>query len=78
MEFDVKAIPLTRIVLGDTGVAKSLCDTCLNPDCTNPIRTKQVSVMGVPIKMRLYCTVETSLMVVECKDGYTPPIGPQQ
>lgn len=78
MEYEVKTIPVTKVVTNDEGVVQSLCDNCLNPDCSNPIRSRTISVFGVPRKMRLYCVQNLSLMVVECKEGYTPPVKIQE
>jgi len=51
------------------GIRMPLCNDCLAPDCSNPIRERTVSVMGVPQKMRLYVVNNVVKQVIAC-NGY--------
>ena len=46
-----------------------LCNGCQAPDCTNPIRERVVSVVGIPTKMRLFVVGNVVRQVVSCT-GY--------
>lgn len=66
MNYPCKTHPLT--VLADSR-AKTLCDTCKSRDCENPIEKRDVSIIGVNKRMRVYVTKTSIGIVVQC-DGF--------
>jgi len=69
MEYQCKMISSTRLNVSPAGFIFPLCNSCKTRDCTNPIETKKVSVLGVVRKLRLYSRGLEPKMVVEC-EGY--------
>ncbi len=70
MQYEVQTIPFEKIPLSSDGALEPLCNTCTNPDCSNPIKERVVSIVGKQVKYRLYVISSITLMVVGCKDGY--------
>ena len=70
MEYDVSLVPIDRIITSPEGVLMPLCNDCVRGDCSNPIREKTVSVVGKPIKMRLWVVNNIFRVVVSCPNGY--------
>lgn len=52
------------------GAIEPICDTCLTLDCTNPIQMRNISVLGLDKKVRLYVAGSEPFVVIKC-DGYT-------
>ena len=52
------------------GILESKCDSCKRLDCTNPIVFKNVSVLGMNKKMKLYQSASKISLVVQC-NGFT-------
>lgn len=88
MEYEIQLTHIGKAPIGPQGVVEPLCDSCLAPDCSNPIREKIVSVMGIPKKMRLHVIGNVFRQVIECRgyvgDKHVPmadipqgPISPQ-
>ncbi len=50
------------------GVVDPLCETCRSQDCTNPIQEREVSIMGVMKKIKLFMGGDPTL-VIKC-EGY--------
>lgn len=69
MEYDMVLVPISKALMGSSGLSKPLCNDCRTPDCTNPIRERSVSVRGLVIKMRLWVSNNVVRQVVSCK-GY--------
>lgn len=70
MEYEVKLAPLDKAATTPQGFFEPLCNSCTAPDCTNPIRERVVSVVGIPQKYRMYIVSETIVrQVIGCK-GY--------
>ena len=69
MDYECQAMPFGKLVMDGDGVKHPLCNDCVAPDCTNPIRDHIVSVLGAPTKMRLWTVQSTVRQVVMCK-GY--------
>lgn len=70
MEYEVKLAPLDKSVATPQGLFEPLCNGCSAPDCTNPIRVRTVSVVGILKKHRVYIVNEAVVrQVVACK-GY--------
>jgi len=70
MQYSVETISVDKAPLTASGVLEPLCNSCINPDCSNPIKEKTISIVGKQVKYRLYIIGNVSLMVVGCKDGY--------
>lgn len=66
MNYECKMVPVDKAVLSPRGFVRPRCDTCANPDCSNPIKETTLSIMGVPTKMRLYHQGNYYRLVVEC------------
>jgi len=69
MDYECHIVPADKLLLNPIGTQEPLCNDCRSPDCTNPIREKLVSVMGINKKMRLWTVNNQIRMVVACK-GY--------
>ena len=69
MEYQCKLVSVTQLHVSPVGFVSSLCDTCSTQDCSNPIESKRVSVLGVVKMMRLYNRGFEPRMVVDC-EGY--------
>ncbi len=69
MEYEVSLAHVSKTILGPEGYMEPLCNSCLAPDCTNPIRERVVSIMGIPKKIRLHVVNNMVRQVIECK-GY--------
>lgn len=70
MEYDIKTIPLNRLPVTMRGLEFPLCSSCVNPDCSHPIREREVSILGCTQKLRLYVSGTSVFQVVACS-GYT-------
>lgn len=74
MEYDCQTISFDKTIVTANGVAECLCNDCRTPDCSNPIRKRTVSQMGIQVTQRLWVVGNSVRQVVACK-GY---IGGQQ
>ena len=72
MEYRINTVNISKAILNDKGIMEPLCDDCVTPDCSNPIRETVISVLGVPQKMRLFVVNNVYNQVVEC-EGYAGP-----
>jgi hypothetical protein len=76
MDYEVVLLHVNKSIIGPGGVVEPLCNSCLTPDCTNPIREQSISIMGVVKKVRLHVVGNIFRQVVECKgyvgDKYLP------
>jgi len=70
MEYECKIVPFDKTVVTAQGIAQPLCNDCITPDCSNPIREQTVAQMGSMTKMRLWVVNNVVRQVVACK-GYT-------
>jgi hypothetical protein len=68
-DYECKTVPLNKLLLQTDGVVESLCNDCVAHDCTNPIREKTISVMGIPKKMRVWSVRDVVSQVIDCR-GY--------
>lgn len=69
MEYECHIVPLDKLMMNASGVQDALCTSCQAPDCTNPIREKSISIMGVTKKVRLWVAYNQTRQVVACR-GY--------
>lgn len=69
MNYDCTLASADKLLLDPRGVKNPLCNDCMAPDCSNPIREKTVYVFGQPRTMRLYVVMNVVKQVVACK-GY--------
>jgi hypothetical protein len=74
VEYECQLMPIDKAVLDAKGFHRPLCDTCANPDCSNPIRVTTISIMGIPTKMRVWTLHRLARIVIECK-GYVSDKG---
>lgn len=74
MEYRCNVKPVQKIVQDDgTGASLSLCSSCKNNECRNPIENVSVSVFGLTIKGKFYKTNQSYYGVISC-DGYQKDI----
>jgi len=69
MEYRCHLIPMDQFVMTGSGIKDPLCNDCRAPDCSNPIRDRLISIMGVNKKMRVWIAHNQARQVVEC-EGY--------
>lgn len=69
MDYDCTLASIDRLSVDTVGIRYPLCHDCKTPDCSNPIREKTVSILGVPRKVRLYVVNNIAKQVVACR-GY--------
>lgn len=69
MEFECITTPVLRPVLNSKGVTEPLCNTCAQSDCSNPIKSKQISVFGKIEKWNVLVSGNQAYQVVTCT-GY--------
>ena len=69
MEYPCQFVPIDKLLLNAEGRIEPLCDTCVAPDCTNPIKEYAVYIQGIQKKCRLWVTGNAVRQVVRC-DGY--------
>lgn len=69
MDYECQVVPCDKTIVDGEGIKEPLCNDCLAPDCTNPIRDKTMYIMGIPKRMRLWETNNIVRQVVMCK-GY--------
>ena len=69
MDYDCHLIPTDKLLTNPVGIQEPLCNDCVCPDCTNPIREHTVSVVGINKTMRLWTVGSQMRIVVACK-GY--------
>jgi len=69
MEYRCKMINISRLNVGHQGFISSICDSCKTKDCTNPIESMNISLIGVVKKARVYNRGGEPKIVVEC-EGY--------
>lgn len=72
MEFKCKIVPFDKFLIGPNGVVPPLCNSCLQTECTNPIRSKTVSFLGVNSQWRLWVLNNSCHQVIDCA-GYVDP-----
>jgi hypothetical protein len=66
MEYKCKLISLNSLIVGTEGVCSSLCDSCSNDTCSNPIEKRKISVLGILKEMKVYSRRYDSLFVIDC------------
>lgn len=72
MEYQIKLLPVHHQIIGPSGVIGPMCDSCVTPDCSHPVREQLVSIGGQMRKSRLYILNNIVRQVVECA-GYMSP-----
>lgn len=71
MEYKCKTIEMSRMIVTTKGFFSPLCERCQSQDCTNPIETTEVSILGVVKKIRVYNRGNSPRFVVQC-EGFLP------
>lgn len=71
MEYKCKTIEMSRMIVTTRGFFSPLCEQCQSQDCTNPIETTEVSILGVVKKIRVYNRGNSPRFVVQC-EGFLP------
>ena len=69
MDYQCKMINMQQLNVTPGGFIVPLCDSCKTRDCTNPIESMRVSILGVVKKFRMYNRGVEPRIVVEC-EGY--------
>ena len=70
MEYKCNIILLTQLMsIKGAKISDGLCNKCCTKDCTNPIETKVVSILGVNKKGRFYIRGNEPSIVINC-DGF--------
>lgn len=69
MEYECISLSAEKLLIDPAGNRPPLCNDCLAPDCTNPIKEVSVSVFGIIQKYRLWVDRNIVRQVVSCK-GY--------
>ncbi len=73
MEYKCKTLNINQLNVGPQGFIMPLCEDCCTRDCTNPIESISISIMGVTRKVKVYNRGNTPQFVVEC-EGYIPNV----
>lgn len=66
MEFNCQTVPVERLLVDHNGVKQPLCNSCLQTECSNPIKTQTISIMGVPQKWRVWALNNAVRQVIQC------------
>ena len=69
MDYECQSVPFDKTLVSTDGVVGPLCNKCLAPDCTNPIKDFYVSIYGIQTKIRLWSINNVVRQVISC-DGY--------
>ena len=69
MEYQCKMISITSLNVTPVGFVMPLCDSCKTKDCSNPIESMRISILGIVKRCRLYNRGTEPKMVVDC-EGY--------
>jgi hypothetical protein len=72
MEYDVQTITIDNLPLSHKGALEPLCNTCVQESCTNPVRSRTISVFGEVREWRLLGTYGQHHMVISCA-GFVSP-----
>jgi len=69
MDYPCVKLVLAKQMLGPNGIIEPLCNSCTQIDCTNPIRKKTVSILGVNKEWHLFMEGTKAYQIVGC-EGY--------
>lgn len=69
MEYQCKMISAITLNVSPIGFVFPICDSCTSKDCTNPIESMKVSILGIVRKIRMYNRGIEPRIVVDC-EGY--------
>lgn len=64
--FECKLVPVDKLMVEPKGIKEPLCNSCVQPDCDNPIRKHSISLMGKPLSWRLWVVNNQVRQVVSC------------
>jgi len=70
MDYNCRAMSLSRTLVTGFGILEPLCNLCKCTDCSNPVEFQKVSMMGVEKKWRLIVRGGEPCIVVDC-EGFT-------
>jgi len=70
MEYEVQLVPVNKAILTHKGVLEPLCNNCLSPDCSNPIKNMVVSIVGIPTTYKLWVEKNGMVRQVSSCKGY--------
>lgn len=70
MKYKCQLVSMAQMLIGPDGLVMPLCNSCGTCDCSNPIENRQVSIMGLPKKCKIYSKGSSEYMVVSCV-GYS-------
>ena len=65
-KYECKTVSLSKLIITPKGELKPLCNSCVSPDCENPIEEKSISVFGLIEKYKVYVGGIDDRIVVQC------------
>ena len=71
MEYKCQTVKLDRMIVTPQGFINSICESCKTSDCSNPIETRKISIIGVTKEVKIYSRGNEPRFVVQC-EGYMP------
>jgi hypothetical protein len=71
MEYPCKLVPVLKVLSTPKGLFEPLCNSCKTKDCTNPVEEREISILGVNKKFRMYMRGDDPCFVIQCNEGYT-------
>ena len=69
MEFECRTQSINRPILNDKGAMEPLCNTCVQAECSNPIKKKSISIFGKIVKWNVFVSGNQAYQVINCS-GY--------
>jgi|19_taG_2_1085344.scaffolds.fasta_scaffold100585_2 hypothetical protein len=67
MKYNCRRITINKLLTDYEGISEPLCQHCTNIECENPIQIREVFVVGVLHKMKLYAVGEEPMAVTQCE-----------
>jgi hypothetical protein len=69
MQWEIVTAPITKMQTDHKGPVLPLCTTCIQTECSYPIREHCFSIMGHPTRVRVFILNNSVRQVVACA-GY--------
>lgn len=67
MRYKNASVSLSKLIIGNSGTIKPLCNDCKTRDCTHSIERKKVSVFGMTKEYRVMMKGPQPFCVVQCE-----------
>ena len=71
MEYRCQTVNMSRMIVSSKGFFNPICEYCTTQDCSNPIETRKISIIGVTKEVKIYSRGNEPRFVVQC-EGYMP------